>query len=145
MDRGAWWATVHRVAKSWPRLSDFTFTLFLQRAQRYFYIYPVRGIRTLPQGCTFVCWLLLLLLCIPSLPWLATVWTFRTQGRSGNKGHRKSLVPRSPMGSCSASTSGVERRLNLTFIKIIFDFKKKSYIGIVLSNISISLKFEYIV
>ena len=27
MDRGAWWATVHRVAKSWTRLSDFTFTI----------------------------------------------------------------------------------------------------------------------
>ena len=26
MDRGAWWATVHRVAKSRTRLSDFTFT-----------------------------------------------------------------------------------------------------------------------
>ena len=26
MDRGAWWATVHRVAKSWTRLSDFTFS-----------------------------------------------------------------------------------------------------------------------
>ena len=26
MDRRAWWATVHRVAKSWTRLSDFTFT-----------------------------------------------------------------------------------------------------------------------
>ena len=26
MDRGAWWATVHGVAKSWTRLSDFTFT-----------------------------------------------------------------------------------------------------------------------
>ena len=25
MDRGAWWATVHGVAKSWTRLSDFTF------------------------------------------------------------------------------------------------------------------------
>ena len=24
MDRGAWWATVRRVAKSWTRLSDFT-------------------------------------------------------------------------------------------------------------------------
>ena len=22
MDRGAWWATVHRVAKSWTRLKD---------------------------------------------------------------------------------------------------------------------------
>ena len=26
MDGGAWWATVHGVAKSWTRLSDFTFT-----------------------------------------------------------------------------------------------------------------------
>ena len=25
MDRGAWWATVHGVAKSQTRLSDFTF------------------------------------------------------------------------------------------------------------------------
>ena len=24
MDGGAWWATVHRVAKSWTQLSDFT-------------------------------------------------------------------------------------------------------------------------
>ena len=28
MDRGAWWATVHRVTKSWTRLSDLTFTFF---------------------------------------------------------------------------------------------------------------------
>ena len=26
MDRGAWWAAVHGVAKSQKRLSDFTFT-----------------------------------------------------------------------------------------------------------------------
>ena len=26
MDRGAWWATVHGAAKSWTRLSNFTFT-----------------------------------------------------------------------------------------------------------------------
>ena len=29
MNRGAWWATVNRVAKSRTRLSDFTFTLFV--------------------------------------------------------------------------------------------------------------------
>ena len=29
MDGGAWWATVHRVAKSQTGLSDFTFTFFL--------------------------------------------------------------------------------------------------------------------
>ena len=27
MDRGAWWATVHEVAKSWTRVSTNTFTL----------------------------------------------------------------------------------------------------------------------
>ena len=26
MDRGAWWAVVHGIAKSWTRLSDLTFT-----------------------------------------------------------------------------------------------------------------------
>ena len=26
LDRGAWWDTVHGVAKSWTRLSDFTLT-----------------------------------------------------------------------------------------------------------------------
>ena len=29
MDRGAWEATVHGVAKSWTRLSNFTFTLYI--------------------------------------------------------------------------------------------------------------------
>ena len=27
MNRGAWWAIVHRIAKSWTRLSDFHFYL----------------------------------------------------------------------------------------------------------------------
>ena len=27
MDRRAWWATVHRVSRSWTQLSDFTFFL----------------------------------------------------------------------------------------------------------------------
>ena len=31
MDEGACWATVHGVAKSWTRLSDFTFTFTLER------------------------------------------------------------------------------------------------------------------
>ena len=33
MDRGAWKATVHGVAKSWTRLSDFTFTLLLDQEE----------------------------------------------------------------------------------------------------------------
>lgn len=36
---------------------------------------PGGGTRTLPQSCTIVSWLLLSLLCIPSLSWLTTVWT----------------------------------------------------------------------
>ena len=32
MDGGAWWATVHGVAKSQTRLSDFTFTLSFGKA-----------------------------------------------------------------------------------------------------------------
>ena len=33
MDRGAWWAAVYGVAKSWTRLSDFTFTLWRRKWQ----------------------------------------------------------------------------------------------------------------
>ena len=32
MEGGAWWATVHGVAKSQKRLSDFTFTYLLEGA-----------------------------------------------------------------------------------------------------------------
>ena len=34
MDAGAWWAIVHGVAKSWTRLSDFTFTTHVPQNQR---------------------------------------------------------------------------------------------------------------
>ena len=34
MDRGAWWATVHGVAKSWARLSDFTFTFHFHALEK---------------------------------------------------------------------------------------------------------------
>ena len=33
MDRGAWQAAVHGVAKGWTRLSNFTFTLFLKTSK----------------------------------------------------------------------------------------------------------------
>ena len=33
MDGGAWWATVHGVAKSWTRLSDFT-SLHFKKPER---------------------------------------------------------------------------------------------------------------
>ena len=36
MNRGARWATVHRVAKSWTRLSNFTFTFSIQSFKMVF-------------------------------------------------------------------------------------------------------------
>ena len=35
VDGGAWWATVHGVAKSWTRLSDFTFFLFYSNRELF--------------------------------------------------------------------------------------------------------------
>ena len=34
MDGGAWWAAVHEVAKSWTRLSDFTFTFHFHELEK---------------------------------------------------------------------------------------------------------------
>ena len=34
MDGGAWWAVVHGVAKSWTRLSDFTFTFLFHALEK---------------------------------------------------------------------------------------------------------------
>ena len=34
MDGGAWWAAVHGVAKSWTRLSNFTFTFHFHALER---------------------------------------------------------------------------------------------------------------
>ena len=34
MDGGAWWAAVHWVAKSWTRLSDFTFTFHFHALEK---------------------------------------------------------------------------------------------------------------
>ena len=34
MDWGAWWAAVHSVAKSWARLSDFTFTFHIHALEK---------------------------------------------------------------------------------------------------------------
>ena len=34
MDRAAWWAAVHGVAKSWTQLSDFTFTFHFQALEK---------------------------------------------------------------------------------------------------------------
>ena len=34
MDGGAWWAAVHGVAKSWTRLSNFTFTFYFDALEK---------------------------------------------------------------------------------------------------------------
>ena len=34
MDRGAWWAVVHGVAKNWTRLSNFTFTFHFHALEK---------------------------------------------------------------------------------------------------------------
>ena len=34
MDRGAWWAAVHGVARSWTRLNDFTFTFHFHALEK---------------------------------------------------------------------------------------------------------------
>ena len=34
MDRGAWWAAVHGVTKSWARLRDFTFTFHFHALEK---------------------------------------------------------------------------------------------------------------
>ena len=49
------------------------------------------GTRTLPQGCTVVSWLFLSCLCIPSLLWLATVWTCPWELREGHGGWMKPI------------------------------------------------------
>ena len=41
MDRGAWWAAVHGVAKSWTRLSDFTFTFYFHALEKEMATPPV--------------------------------------------------------------------------------------------------------
>ena len=51
MDRGAWWATVHRVAKSWARLSDPTFLLtYVHRCSSWARLPEAQSPTYLPGG-----------------------------------------------------------------------------------------------
>ena len=43
MDGGAWWAAVHGVAKSWTRLSNFTFTFHFHALEKEMAIHS-RGV-----------------------------------------------------------------------------------------------------
>ena len=70
-----------------------------RRAQSHCYVYPLRGVtRTLPWGCTIVSWLLLPCLCIPSLSWLASVWTCLLDLREGPGGWMKPISCNQEMG-----------------------------------------------
>ena len=110
MDRESWHAAVRGVAKSLRDRTEQLNWYWYRRAQRYCYVYLLRQNQDLPQDCTIVSWLLLLCLCIPSLPWLATIWVCHLGLREGhgvrslfpiktrNRGHRKASVPGSPTG-----------------------------------------------
>ena len=65
---------------------------------------PWGGTRTLPQGCAIVSWLFLLCFCIPSLPWLATVWKCPLELREGLGGWMKPI-------SCNQRMRDTERLL----------------------------------
>ena len=41
MDGGAWWAAVRGVAKSWTRLSDFTFTFHFPALEKEMATYSI--------------------------------------------------------------------------------------------------------
>ena len=45
MDGGAWWATVHGVAKSWTQLSNFTQYIYI-----YIYVYIYNLIHIIKSG-----------------------------------------------------------------------------------------------
>ena len=52
MDRGAWRATVHGVAKSWTQLRDFIFHMDKERIYIYIYIYKTETLYWTPETNT---------------------------------------------------------------------------------------------
>ena len=65
MDGGAWWATVHRIAKSQTRLSDFTFTFTLRLCFAFHVLTCVTLIKSLNLG--FLIWTRDTMMIIPPL------------------------------------------------------------------------------
>ena len=79
MDGGAWWATVHGVAKSWTRLSDFTFTSFHlgHRQTRIEYLFPLllKGLLTgFLDSLAAVDVLLFWPISVSEGPWVKLFW-----------------------------------------------------------------------
>ena len=95
----SWWASVVlKVIKLWPSLwneecfiKQLTSSIWwgfssAEELKDIVMCVPWGGTRTLPQGCTIVSWLFLPCFCMPSLPWLATVWTCPLELREGHGG-----------------------------------------------------------
>ena len=79
MDGGAWWATVHGAAKSWTRLSDFTFTSFHlgHRQTRIEYLFPLllKGLLTgFLDSLAAVDVLLFWPISVSEGPWVKLFW-----------------------------------------------------------------------
>ena len=55
MDRGAWWAAVHGVAKSWTRLSDFTFTFHCHALEKETAHFSVLALESQGRGSLVGC------------------------------------------------------------------------------------------
>ena len=50
MDRGVWWATVHRIKMSWKQLSNFHFSMYVKVIFCFFLSYLCGG----QMFCPFV-------------------------------------------------------------------------------------------
>ena len=72
-----------RVGHNWAHIYVISFAEELKNS---FMCIPWGKTWILSQGCTIVSSLLLSGLCIPSLPWLATVWTYLLELRRGHGG-----------------------------------------------------------
>ena len=55
MDRGAWWATVHGVAKSWTRLSAIHFDTLTFDGYIVIYVHGFKGLKPAPYSTRAVC------------------------------------------------------------------------------------------
>ena len=79
MDGGAWWTTVHRVTKSWTRLSDFTFFLSLHSLKEL--PWRLSGKESVCQckRCGFD-------------PWVGSITTWEAGGGAASSGSLKTPV-----------------------------------------------------
>ena len=77
------------------------------------------GTRTLSPNCTIASWLFFLCICIPSLPWLATVWTCTLDLREGHGGWMKPIPYNQEIGD-------TERLFCPGFHRVLLSFNLRS-------------------